>query len=185
MQFASTTDACFHGPVERTLSPMYRFVMLSLLALAPVHGGDWGPLEFLIGKWVGSGDGRPGQGSGAFSFTPDLQDNVLVRRSFAEYPPANGKPGFRHDDLMIVYRDGSPDRFRAIYFDSEEHTIQYSVKGVAGAVVFESAGAAGGPRYRMTYTPAGEGRAKFKFEIAPPGQDFATYIEADLHREKP
>jgi len=132
----------------------YLVVLTMLLASAPAHAGDWGPLEFLVGNWTGAGGGDPGQGNGAFSFTPDLQNTVLVRKSFAAYPPANGKPAFRHDDLMIVYRDERSHDFRAIYFDSEQHTIQYSVKALlvkallvetgAGGVVFESAPAQGG-----------------------------------------
>jgi hypothetical protein len=161
-----------------------------LLASAPVHAGDWGPLQFLVGKWTGAGGGGPGQGNGAFSFTPDLQNQILVRRSFAAYPPADGKPAFRHDDLMIVYRDQASHDFHAIYFDSEEHTIQYLVKPVGGGVVFESAPAPSTARYRMTYTSmsdsaTGAPAAKFKFEIAPPGKDFTTYIEASLRRENP
>ncbi|HXB69443.1 MAG TPA: hypothetical protein VNY05_14430 [Candidatus Acidoferrales bacterium] len=171
-----------------------------LLTLAPVRADDWGPLAFLVGKWTGAGGGGPGQGSGAFSFTPDLQNAVLVRKSFAAYPPANGKPAFRHDDLMIVYRDEASHGFRAIYFDSEAHTIQYSVKPYLekpgdGGVVFESAPGRqdevpqSAPRYRMTYTNTSTSTeaatARFKFEIAPPGKDFTAYIEASLRREKP
>jgi hypothetical protein len=167
-----------------------------LLTSIPACAEDWGPLEFLVGKWTGAGGGGPGQGGGAFSFTPDLQNTVLVRKSFAEYPPANGKPAFRHDDLMIVYRDQASHEFRAIYFDSEAHTIEYSVKALlekpgAGGVVFESAPgqaapsvAQAAPRYRMTYTSTGAAAASFKFEIAPPGKDFTAYIEASLRREK-
>ena len=167
----------------------YLVLLTLLLVSAPVHAGDWGPLEFLIGKWTGAGGGGPGQSSGAFSFTPDLQSTVLVRKSFAEYPPANGKPAFRHDDLMIVYRDERSHEFRAIYFDSEQHTIQYSVKAFlakpgTGGVVFESAPSQSAPRYRMTYTSTGDAAASFKFEIAPPGQEFTAYIEASLRREK-
>ena len=164
---------------------MRLLVFTLVLVATPLHADDWGPLQFLIGKWTGEGGGGPGQGSGAFSFLPDLQNKVLIRKSFAEYPPANGKPGFRHDDLMIVYRDEASHGFRAIYFDSEEHTIQYAVNARADGVVFESAQSSSAPRYRMTYTNTGATGARFKFEIAPPGKDFTTYIEAALHREKP
>jgi hypothetical protein len=66
---------------------------------------DWGPAQFLVGNWTGEGGGQPGQGVGAFSFSPDLQGKILVRKSFAKYPPAEGRPASRHDDLTIVYRD--------------------------------------------------------------------------------
>ncbi len=90
-------------------------------------------MQFLVGSWAGEGGGAPGQGSGSFSFTPDLQGKILLRKSFAEYPAANGNPAARHDDLMVVYRDGPSRRLRAIYFDSEDHTIEYDIKAVGGA----------------------------------------------------
>jgi hypothetical protein len=145
---------------------------------------DWGPVQFLVGHWTGEGTGQPGQGTGSFSFTPDLDGKVLVRKSFAAYPTANGKPAFRHDDLMIVYRDETSRQMRAMYFDSEGHAIPYSVKaGDGGGAVFVTEGASETMRYRLTYSSPSDGRLKLKFEIAPPGKDFATYIEATARRE--
>ena len=98
--------------------------LLCLLFLLPLlqAADDWQPLQFLIGNWTGEGSGTPGNGAGAFSFEPDLQRHILVRKSFAEYPPANGKPAYRHDDLLIVYREDG--QLRAIYFDNEDHVIR-------------------------------------------------------------
>jgi hypothetical protein len=144
---------------------------------------DWGPVQFLIGKWAGEGSGQPGNGAGAFSLLPDLQGKVLVRKSFAEYPAANGKPASRHDDLMIVYRQEGSGELRAMYYDSEGHVISYGVKAVEGGVALTSDGPAGQPRYRLTYLSEGQDRAKLRFEIAMPGKDFTKYIEAGLRRE--
>jgi hypothetical protein len=84
---------------------------------------------------------------------------------------------------MIVYRDESSHGSQAIYFDSEAHVIRYTVSPAGRGVVFLSDGAANQVRYRMTYTPAGQDSLKIKFEIAAPGKEFATYIEAGAHRE--
>jgi hypothetical protein len=146
-------------------------------------GQDWGPAQFLVGNWAGEGGGQPGQGSGAFSFSPDLQGKILVRKSFAEYPPANGRPASRHEDLMIIYRDATTHALRATYFDSEEHVIQYAVNPAEGGVVLVSEGAPSSPRFRMTYTSTGKDTLKIKFEIAAPGKDFAPYLEAAAHRD--
>ena len=146
-------------------------------------GQDWGPAQFLVDNWTGEGGGQPGQGSGAFSFSPDLQGNVLVRKSFAEYPPANGRPASRHDDLTIVYRDETTHALRATYFDNEEHVIQYTVEPAEGGVVFVSQGAPSSPRFRLTYTSTGKDTLNIKFEIAAPGKEFAPYLEAAAHRE--
>jgi hypothetical protein len=148
-----------------------------------VVAGDWGPLEFLIGRWTGQGSGSPGNGAGAFSFTPDLQRRILVRTSFAEYPSAGGKPGFRHDDLLIVYRENAATPIRAMYFDSEGHVIRYTVEAVANQAIFTSEGRRTEARYRMTYRAAGPNQLSFRFEIAGPGKDLAPYIDAVLQRE--
>jgi len=68
----------------------------------------WAPLQFLLGDWVGEGNGAPGQSAGGFSFQPDLQRQILVRKSRAEYPATKDRPAFAHDDLTIVYPQPEP-----------------------------------------------------------------------------
>lgn len=161
-------------------------IVAALLCSVTACAQDWGPLEFLVGHWTGEGaTADQGSGAGAFSFTPDLQGKVLLRKNFAEYPQANGRPAYRHDDLMIIYHDGSAHDLRAIYFDNEEHIIHYAVRSSGNSAVFLSEGSPDAPHFRLTYTSAGPDRLKVKFEIAPPGKDFATYIEASAHRDKP
>ena len=126
---------------------------LWLFAAMPAAGlaaePDWGPAQFLVGHWTGEGSGQPGTGTGAFSFTPDLQGTVLLRRSFADYPAAHGKPASRHDDLMVVYHGETAGELRAIYFDNEGHVIRYSGTASGRGVVFVSDGKPGEARYRL------------------------------------
>jgi len=163
---------------------MRRLVLLALLSLpAVLPAADWGPVQFLIGRWTGEGGGTPGSGSGEFSLEPDLQGKILVRKNFAEYPAAAGQPAFRHDDLMVVYREEGAADWKAMYWDSEGHVIAYQVQPAAdGGVTFVSDGPPSGVRYRLTYLPAGKDRVKIRFEIAPPGKDFGKYLEAAVHR---
>src|SRR5437868_3168650 len=88
-----------------------------LFMSAALAADPWSNLEFLIGKWSASGGGAPGSGQGDFSFEKSLNNQIVIRRNFAEYTS-----GQRHDDLMVLY-DGS----RAIYFDTEGHTIHYKI----------------------------------------------------------
>src|SRR5579884_4444017 len=128
-----------------------------LLFLIPCgRADDWGPLQFLVGHWTAEGGGKPGAGTGEFSFTPEVQNHVLVRRSFAQYP------GSRHDDLMIIYRQSGS--LEAMFFDSENHVIHYRVAAVAGGAQFLSDGAPSETRFRLTYTAAGANRLTLLFE---------------------
>ncbi len=157
-------------------------------ARAADRAAEWGPVEYLIGDWIGEGGGGPGRGSGWFSFKPDLQGKVLVRKNHAEYPATKERGTAVHDDLMVIYKDAGASGPDAIYFDSEGHTIRYKVQaaGDGGAIVFLSSAEAATPRYRLTYSRVGQDRVKIKFEIAPPGKpdEFTTYIEAGAHRKK-
>ena len=147
----------------------------------------WTSLECLLGDWVGEGGGQPGLGTGEFSFHPDLQSRILVRKSYVSYPPTKDRPAFRHDDLMVVYResDGAPPR--ALYFDSEGHVINYSVTASSDqkTIEFLSEVLPSSPRYRLTYEKTGSDTLTLKFEIAPPGKpdSFSTYIEAKAKRK--
>src|SRR5579863_10305408 len=99
-------------------------IIAALLCSVTAQAQDWGPLQFLVGHWTGEGNAADqGAGTGAFSFAPDLRGKILLRKNFAEYPAANGKPAYRHDDLMIIYHDSAAHDAHAIFFDSEEHLI--------------------------------------------------------------
>jgi hypothetical protein len=147
----------------------------------------WDGWQFLIGDWVGEGDGGPGQGSGGYTFLPDLQNTVLVRKNFAEYPPQKDRPAYRHDDLMVVYHGGDGSN-RAIYFDNEGHIINYDIafSPDSSSVMFVSGITPTEPRYRLTYSRMLDESVGIRFEVAPPGKPdaFAKYIEAKARRKK-
>jgi hypothetical protein len=145
----------------------------------------WAPLRFLLGYWVGEGEGASEQGSGWFTFTPEVQGQLMVRRNHAEYPAGADRPAVVHDDLMIIYRDPAGAGLRADYFDNEGHAIHYSVAIVeASTIQLHSAGSTERLGYRLTYTPTGPDRLRLTFEIAPPSPSptFTTYIEARARR---
>jgi hypothetical protein len=148
-----------------------------------VKDDPWKPFQFLIGEWVGEGGGGPGQGGGGFSLQFDLQRQVLVRKNFADYPAQDGRPAAHHEDLMIIYLDDQSKKPRAIYFDSEGHTIRYAVAAARGGLVFESEAAEPGPHYRLSYTPSDQ-RVNGKFEMQAPGQsEYKTYLDFAVRRK--
>jgi hypothetical protein len=153
----------------------------SLLAQPAKQDPRWTPLAFLIGEWTGEGGGGPGQGTGEFSFQLDLGGAILIRKNVSHYPATKDKPAYSHTDLMIV-----DSTLRATYFDDERHTIHYAVEPLAdgNGVQFLSDALASQPRYRLTYRKTGDDQVAIRFEIAPPGKEFATYIEATARRKK-
>lgn len=147
-------------------------ILISLLligSLASAEDARFQSIQFLFGKWHGKGGGATvGEGQGTYSYTPDLNQNIVIRRNFAEYPT-----GPRHDDLMIIYTEGP---LRAIYFDSEGHVIRYNVTTPSSTkVIFESDGTQPGPKYRLTHTLEGK-ELTGKFEVAAPGAEYKTYL---------
>jgi hypothetical protein len=150
-------------------------------AQSPKPADRWAPLAFLIGEWTGEGSGDPGQGSGGFSFLPDQDGKILIRKNRADYPATKARPAFSHTDLMIVYKEDADSKLRAIYFDTEDHVIHYTVEPSpdGASVQFLS------KNYRLTYRKTGPATLALKFEISPPNQPeaFKTYIEATAHRK--
>jgi hypothetical protein len=144
---------------------------------------DWSPFLPLVGSWVGEGGGKPGVANGGFTYTFDLDKNILTRRNFAQYPAAEGRPASRHDDLLIIY-PVQQSGFSAIYFDNEGHTIQYNVsfEKDSSTFVFTSTNSAG-PKFRLTNKLLSPDYMKIVFEFSPGGAaPMQTYIEAEARK---
>jgi hypothetical protein len=171
------------------------FLVLVALVLLAAHSAgqqskdqSWDAWRFLLGDWVGEGDGQPGQASsGGFSFAFDLQGKVLVRRNHAEYAATGDRPAFRHDDLMVIYDDSRGKGKRAIYFDNEGHVINYevTVSQDLKTLTFIGDTPATGPRFRFIYNKVTDDALRFRFDIAPPGKPdaFTKYIEGTARRK--
>lgn len=162
--------------------------LVSLVAQPVKNGARFTPFGFLAGEWVGESGGGPGQGSGEFSFLPDQDGKILIRKNFATYPATKGKPAFSHTDLMIIYQESGESKLRAIYFDDEDHIIHYIVEPSAdrNSVQLVTENSASQPGYRLTYRKSGDDRVTIQFEIAPAGKGdaFSTYIQATARRKQ-
>lgn len=162
----------------------------ALAAASPTNIAEtpdiWKGWTFLLGDWVGTGTGKPGEGSGVFSFRPELDGRILVRKNRVEYPARDGSgPGTVHEDLLIIYPAPGGPGFRAIYFDNEGHTIPYRVilSPSVPSVVLESEGAVGEARFKLTYDVAAGGDLLIAFSIASPGEDFRVYTSGTARKK--
>ena len=166
------------------------FVVLALIVLCSVsiafgqQDSTWVKWNWLIGEWIGEGSGVPGQGGGQFSLLPDLDRKILVRKNHAEYPATKDKPAVIHDDLMIAYTSSPGKPEKAIYFDNEGHTIQYTVATTNKSIVFTSDKVQSAPVFRLTYELLDGGMINVKFEMSRDGEKFMTYTEGKCRKKK-
>jgi hypothetical protein len=144
------------------------------LSLSAQVSSPWQKFEFLLGDWTGIAgekDTQLGAAQGSFSFRPELQQKIVVRRNNARYDS-----GVQHDDLMVIYLDPPSGSPRAIYFDTEGHVIRYNLSLPSpNRAVFESEPGQPGPKYRLTYWMDGQS-LDGRFEVADPGADYKTYL---------
>lgn len=161
------------------------FLFFSQNSFAQNNAGAWDKLEFLVGSWKGEGSGEPGKGEGVFSFKMDLDKNILVRKSHSVYPSTETKPAVVHDDLMIIYRDISGAANKAIYFDNENHVINYTITiSDAKDVVFTSDKIPNIPIFRLTYKLINQTTVDTQFEMSQDGEHFFTYVQGRSTRVK-
>ncbi len=147
-------------------------------AQVPAGSDPWAPYRFLIGTWTGEGQGQPGNTTGTATFKLDLAGRILVRTSRTSVPARGRQPAYTHEDLLVVYRDAPGQPMRAIYWDNEDHTIEYDVTASPDgkAVTFVSTASAAAPRFRLVYTRLDASRVDVKFEMAPPGSPDAFKV---------
>lgn len=146
---------------------------------------NWDKFNYLIGNWKGEGSGKPGEGTGYFSFKLDLDNNILVRKSHSEYPASKDKPLIVHDDLMIVYLNNSGIPVKAIYFDNEGHVINYSVSFPNDKdIVFTSEKIPNVPVFRLTYSAIDSNTVNTTFSMSQDGENFRTYVEGKSKRSE-
>jgi hypothetical protein len=162
-------------------------VLLTAFAGSVVYGAgpaELEPLGFLIGQWSASGAGQPGAASGAATFTRSLQDRVILRTSYAEYPATEAKPASRHDDLMVIYAAAGGGS-RADYYDNEGHIIHYAVRSPAPREAIFLSEPDGGPRFRLTYRLEATGVLRGEFAVSPPGagEAFKPYLTWESRKD--
>jgi len=172
-----------------TASKLFLIVVISLItkfANAQQPDINWDKWNFLIGEWVGEGNGQLGQGSGSFTFQIELDGKILVRKSHTEFPATKEKPASIHNDLLYIYPEWSSIASKAIYFDNEGHVINYIITYSDSSIVFTSDIVPNAPRFRLSYNFLGIDLVNIKFEFATPQtpEEFRVYIVGKSRRKR-
>lgn len=161
----------------KTKSLLILVLMVLGMNLFAQEKSAWANWLWLIGEWKGEGNGQPGQGGGTFSFQPDLDGNILVRKSTSDFPASGNRPAFSHEDLMIVSLDFTGSPSKAIYFDNEGHTINYSITYQSNSIVLLSEKIPNVPVFRLTYSLLENQKVNVRFEMSQDGEKFMMYLE--------
>ena len=137
-----------------------------------------------MGDWKTIDESRDNQASGTFSFTPDLDQKILVRKGHAEYNQLRADPKV-HNDLMVIYPGYSGTPAKAVYFDNEGHSINYTFTVSDKSIIFTSEKTNFAPVFRMGYYKVDSNVVNAKFETSSDGTTFQTYMESKCKRVKP
>jgi hypothetical protein len=178
-------DSCAHGHVKKWIrSGAVPLMMLLAIPTASAQQDTvWVGWHWLIGEWVGEGSGQPGQGSGSFSLTPDLDGHILVRKGHAEYPAMEEKPRIVHDDLMIINPAANGLSAKAVYYDNEGHIIEYGIVQSDTSISFTSSRLPKVPVFRLIYAKRPGGKITVSFQLSQDGEHFRVYTEGECRRK--
>ena len=140
--------------------------------------------DWLIGDWSGVGSGQPGEASGGFSFKMDLDNKIIVRTNITEISPQEGREAFAHKDLLVVYSSPGNSYDRAIYFDNEDHVINYTLNYQDRVITFTSDKIQNMPVFRLKYSQIDSDHINVLFEISMDGENFRKYLEGRSIKKK-
>ena len=166
-------------------------MLLSFPALAQQPATDnLAPVAGFIGRWAGTSEGQPGQGTVERDYERVLGSRFIRVRNRNIYPPQEKNPkGEKHEDEGFFSFDRARKRMLLRQFHVEGFAITYvqDLDAKAGTISFTSEAIENIPagyRARETYIMAGPDELEEVFELAEPGKDFAVYSRARLKRVK-
>lgn len=146
------------------------------------------PVQPFIGKWQGTSEGQPGNGTLTREYRLVLGDRFVEETNRSVYLPQEKNPkGETHEHRSFFSFDRARKTviFRQFHIEGfvNQYVLQPSTK--PGVLVFVSEAIENIPagyRARETYTFVGTDEMDEVFEIAEPGKDFVLYSKARLKR---
>ena len=143
--------------------------------------------SFLLGNWVGEGNGQPGSSVGYVDFSTDLDNHVVIAKGHSNYPATANRSAFEHNDFLIIH-NGEDNLSKALYVDNEGHAIDYSISFSEDqkSIIFTSSIVTGRPVFRLSYSEADKDHLNIKFEMAQPDhpEAFTVYVQGKVKRNK-
>ena len=183
-------------------SAMARYVLGGVLAAAFLLGQDsvagqppaapdpFERLSFLVGRWEGTSEGRPGRGTVRREYARALNARFIRGLNRNEYPAQDKNPkGEIHEDEGWFSYDRARKRLVLRQFHVEGFVTQYveDTDSAAKRLVFTSEAIENIPagwRARETYVVHGPDEFEEIFELAQAGKPFELYSRSRLTRIK-
>jgi hypothetical protein len=185
-----------------TCTPTQRFTLwktrlttfvVTMAAVVLCAGEDkpdqWQPIRFFVGRWTGTTDGQPGQGTVERSYEFILRDQFIQEHSTSTYPPQEkNKAGEVHHHMSIISYDRDRNTLMLRQFHVEGFVNLYTLNQSVSApkhLVFESErfeNFNNSWKAKETYDIMSPDEFIETFELAPPGKPFEVYSRNHLKR---
>jgi hypothetical protein len=156
---------------------------------APAAASDrLAPVAVLLGRWVGTTEGRPGKGTVEREYVRLLGRRFIQARNRSSYPPQEKNPkGEVHEDMGVFSFDTNRKAIVFRQFHIEGFVSQYvlEAESTATRLVLNTESIENIPagwRARETYTVSGANEVEEVFELAEPGKPFEVYSRTRLTR---
>jgi hypothetical protein len=146
-------------------------------------------IAFMIGRWAGTTEGQPGNGTVRREYAKALNGRFIHVRNRSEYPRQDKNPnGEVHEDEGFFSFDRARKRLVLRQFHVEGFVNQYVQDGeaLASKIVLTTESIENIPpgwRARETYVAHGPDEFEEIFELAEPGKPFTVYSRTRLKRE--
>lgn len=156
---------------------------------ADLNSTKWKDLEFLIGKWEGTGNGKVGESKVEREYSYLMGGTYIIGKNKSTYGKQEKNP---HGEVHINWDIYSYDKNRKKYlirqFHEEDITNTFSVDSshvADGEYEFvsesiENFGA--GWKAKEVYNVISENEFVETFYLAPPGKDYTVFVENRFKR---
>lgn len=148
------------------------------------------PIAPLLGRWTGTSEGQPGNGTVERDYERVLRSRFIRARNRSTYPPQEKNPkGEIHEDEGVFSFDRARKRivFRQFHVEGFVNTYLQDLDAKPGTVSFTTESIENIPagwRARETYVFHGPDEVEEIFELAEAGKPFAVYSRTLLKRVK-
>ncbi len=181
---------------ERNVRALRCFPVVVLLLTAAVASAQAPPaatwkvfqeFDFATGSWSGPVESGGRIGGRVVSFGLEVDGATLGYRATTFFPVKDSLPETRSEEIAKIVYDGAKGKYVAfVIFSTKAWGIYDAEVRSDGSIRFtarEIANLEAGVRSRWTLTRKADGTLHEELDVAPPGQDFSSYLNATLTKK--